>query len=332
MILITGATGHIGNVLARLLLEKGEEVRVLVRTMTENGSLADIPVNKVLGDVLDYNSLVKAFSGAETVYHLAGVIAISKKDEPFAHKVNYEGTVNVIKACKQAGVKKLIYTGSIHVFYDLYSNVTITEKSPILPDKLDEAYDKSKAMATLEVLHAPEKHGLNTTVVYPTGVIGPHDFKPSKFGQFLIDFINGKITIRPEGSFNFVDVRDIAKGIMLAKEKGRSGQGYLLAGDDITVTDIMKVASLETGTKIPRIKCPTWLAKFVSYLTPIYYFFSKAEPIITRYSIETLSQKFCIDCSKAKDELGYSPRPIRESIKDSIRWFKQKGMIESQKR
>lgn len=328
MIVITGATGHIGNALVRELLVRGyKNIRALVLPRENSTSLNGLDVEKVEGDIRDVNSLIKAFRGAEIVYHLAAIISILPGRNKLLHEVNVQGTCNVIEACKKTGVRRLIYTSSIHALFVEPPRSVVDETISFDPENIVGEYAKSKVRATQEALKAT-KEGLDTVVVCPTGVLGPYDYKISEAGQMIIDFIKGKLKMYIDGNQDFADVRDVAVGHILACEKGKSGEVYILSGETISVknllNDVKEIANLKS---LPPIKIPIFLAKIVSWFTSLYYILSKAKPCLTPYSIYVLTYPSFAKDEKARRELGYSPRTLKESIRDMIEWYKENGMI-----
>ena len=188
MVVVTGATGHIGNVLVRQLLSRGEDVRVVIPPFEDTASLDGLKVEMVEGDVRKIDSLIQAFKGSDVVYHLAGIISILSGKSELLYQVNVVGTRNVAEACLKTGVRRLIYTSSIHAIAEPPHGIVIDESFPFDPDRAIGEYDRSKAQATLEVLQGV-KQGLNAVIVCPTGVIGPYDFKLSEMGQLILDFV-----------------------------------------------------------------------------------------------------------------------------------------------
>lgn len=326
MIVVTGATGHIGNVLVRELLLKGKNVRALILPYEDTLPLEGLKVEKVEGDVLDVGSLMQAFEGADVVYHLAGIISILPGKSKLLYQVNVMGTRNVVEACLKSGVRRLVYTSSIHAIAEPPHGTTIDETFPFDPDRAMGEYDRSKAQATLEVLKLVNQ-GLDAIIVCPTGVIGPYDFRTSEMGQLFIDFVNKKLKTYIDGAYDFVDVRDVAIGHVLVCAKGHTGENYILSGERITMTDLMLMMEEITGVKAPSFKMPIWLAQIITTVTPLYYSLTNTKPRFTRYSIRTLASNSLISHEKACRESGYSPRPIRESIEDTIRWFKENGRL-----
>lgn len=326
MIVVTGATGHIGNVLVRELLSRGEKVRVLISPSKNTAPLDGLEVEMVEGDVCKLDSLIPAFKGSDVVYHLAGLISILPGKSKLLHQVNVTGTQNVIAACRQTGVRRLVYTSSIRAIVEPPHGTAIDETMPFDPARVMGEYDRSKAQATLEVLKAVEQ-GLDAVIVCPTGVMGPYDFKPSEMGQLLIDFSKKKLAAYIDGAGDFVDVRDMATGHIIACEKGRTGESYILSGERLTIAELMLLFEEITGVKAPRLKMPIWLAKTIAIFTPLYYNLTKTKPRFTSYSISTLNSNSVVSMTKAHHELDYSPRPIRESIADTSRWFKENGRL-----
>ena len=171
------------------------------------------------------------------------------------------------------------------------------------------------------------KQGLDAVVVCPTGVIGPYDYKISEMGQLIIDFIKGELRAYIGGAYDFVDVRDVAAGLILACEKGRSGESYILSGEQITVRGLLLMLEEITGVKAPSFKVPVWLARTVGKVAPLYSRLTKTKPLLTSYSVDVLASNSLISSEKARRELGYLPRSARESIVDAIRWFRENGKL-----
>jgi len=211
MIVVTGATGHIGNVLVRELLKRGKKVRAVIPPFEDTTPLEGLEVERVEGDVRNADSLIHAFNGADVVYHLAGIISILPGKTELLYQVNVEGTRNVVEACLKSNVRRLIYTSSIEAIAEPPQGTVIDETIPFAPDNAIAEYGRSKAKAALAVLEGLKK-GLDAVIVCPTGVIGPYDFKLSEMGQLFIDFARGKSRIYVGGAYDFVDVRDVAIG------------------------------------------------------------------------------------------------------------------------
>ena len=322
MNLVTGATGHIGNVLVKELVKRGESVRVLVLPGEDLLPINGTEVEVVYGNVCDPASLDAAFADIEFVFHLAGIISITSSNNPIVHHVNVEGTQNMIDAAMRAGVKRFIYTSSIHAFKRIPNGSLVDETTPIDPAFNIADYDRSKAEATLAVLKKV-KEGLPAIIACPTGVIGPYDYKNSELGSLMSSWMVNKVNYMIDGSYDFVDVRDVAHGLILAREKGKIGQLYILSGTLVRVSDLWKIAQELFSFKSILVNIPMNLARFAAFFAERYYKISKTTPKLTRYSIETLQSNAMISNLKARLYLGYNSRPLQETVRDTIEWWKQ---------
>lgn len=322
MIAVTGGTGHIGNVLVRELVARGESVRVLVRPGRSLESLAGLPVEIAPGDVREPSSVWEALKGADLVYHLAGLISITQGRSELMRAVNVEGTRNVLAACAGLGVPRLVYTSSVHAFAELPRGICLTEGAVIDATRVLGNYARSKAAATLAVREAVAS-GLDVVVTYPSGVIGPFDYRPSEMGQLVLDVFHRKLPLYVDGAYDFVDVRDVGAGLIAAASRGRSGDAYLLCGRLVRVRDFLCAMNLLTGVRTPRLRAPRRLARTAGYLTPAYYRLAGRRPLFTTYSIDVLYSNCEMTCQKARTELGFHPRPFLQTLDDTLRWFRQ---------
>jgi dihydroflavonol-4-reductase len=320
---VTGATGHIGANLVRALLRKGEKVRVIVRDDTR--AIEGLDVERVRADVLDQPSLVRAFKDARLVYHLAGHVSILEEAERLK-AVNTNGTRNVVEACLQCHVSRLVYTSSIEALLRPDKGDPVDESGPPRPDKSATKYGRSKASAELEVLNGIQR-GLDAVIVYPTAVVGPFDFKPSFFGQFFLDFGRMQTPALGPGGFDLVDVRDVVAGLLAAADKGRRGEGYLLSGGYLTVKEIADHLEECTGVPRPKLVVPCWLAYPSAVLAPLYYRLAGQRPRFTRMAVKMLQDGRKVSCEKARRELDYSPREPGEGIRAAVAWFKESGRL-----
>ena len=319
MWLVTGATGHIGNVLVRTLLERGEKVRALILPGESVDSISDLEVEAAQGDVLNLDAVFESFRGVRGVFHLAGVISIMPGKNRFVRRVNVDGTENSLRAARETGVEKLVYTSSIHAIKRMESGV-IDENLPFDPENPYGEYDRAKAEATLEVQQAAHS-GLEAVITCPTGVIGPYDFRGSLMGNVIRTAAETKPTLYVDGAYDFVDVRDVADGLIAAAERGARGESYILSGQKISVRYLLETVREVTGRHFFQMKVPFDLAKFAALFTPMYYSLSHATPRFTPYSLEVLRSNSNISHAKATCELGYQPRSLYESIRDTVKWF-----------
>jgi dihydroflavonol-4-reductase len=319
MWLVTGATGHIGNVLVRKLIERGEKVRALVLPNECRASIQGLEVETIEGNVLDTESLFRSMHQVKGVFHLAGVISIMPGTDEQVWQVNVEGTKNILKVAEKVKVGKLIYTSSIHAIQRVEQGV-IDESLPYDPENPYGAYDRAKADATLEVQRAA-RAGLEAVIACPTGVIGPYDFRGSLIGDVIREAAISKPALYVDGAYDFVDVRDVADGLIAAAEKGKKGESYILSGHKISIRYLLETVREITGRRFFQLKVPFDLAKLAALFTPMYYSHARVSPKFTPYSLEVLRSNSNISHAKATRELGYKPRPLYDSIRDSIKWF-----------
>ncbi len=322
LILVTGATGHVGNTLVRELLSQHKCVRALVMPGEDTAALRDLPVEIVAGDVLDPSSLARAFEGVDVVYHLAGIISIMPGPDELMRRVNVAGTRNVIQAARQAGIRRLVYTSSIHALQRPPLGVVIDETLPFDPQNPAGEYDRTKAEATLAVLEAV-RDGLDAVIVCPTGIIGPHDYRGSETGLLILAWMREKLSLLVDGIFDFVDVRDIACGHILACEKGKTGETYILGGERVSLAHLWVLVRETAGIYSQTIIIPFRLAAFAARAAALWYRVTRTRGRFTPYSLETVNSNSHISILKARRELGYAPRPMSETIRDTVNWWRE---------
>ena len=321
MILVTGAAGHIGNVLVRQLLADGSQVRALILPGEDARALDGLNIEKVPGNVLDPASLLRAFKGVDVVYHLAGIISIMPGRDDLMRSVNIQGTKNILEAARQCKVKRVLYTSSIHALSRNCEGV-IDEQVPFDPHNQAGEYDRTKAEASVAVLKAV-RNGLDAVIVCPTGVIGPNDYRRSEMGELLREWMQKKTHILIEGAYDFVDVRDVARGMILAIQKGRRGEVYILSGEQIKLNHMKQLVQKAMGFSTATINIPLWLARLFARVSPLYYRLTRQIPKFTAYSLETVCGNSVISSAKAKHELGYYARPLFKTIADTIQWWRE---------
>jgi dihydroflavonol-4-reductase len=319
MWLVTGGTGHIGNVLVRKLIERREKVRALILPNECCAPFEGLELEAVEGDVLNTDSLYKSMRGVKGVFHLAGVISIMPGSNEIVRRVNIDGTKNILQVAKEMGVEKFVYTSSIHAIKRVEEGI-IDETLPYDPDNPYGEYDRAKAEATLEVQQAAQA-GLEAMIACPTGVIGPYDFRGSLMGGVIHEAAESKPTLYVDGAYDFVDVRDVADGLIAAAEHGKQGESYILSGQKISVRYLLETVREITGRHFFQMKVPFDLAKFAALFTPMYYSYARVTPRFTPYSLEVLRSNANISHAKATRELDYKPRPLYDSIRDAVKWF-----------
>ncbi len=327
MVIVTGATGHIGNVLVRELLVAGTVVHALVLPDDDKHPLAGLNIEIVYGDVTDPISLKSAFAGAELVFHLAGIVTIMPGMAKVLERVNVGGMRNVIAACRASGVRRLVYTSSIHAIAEPPHGTVIDESQPFDPDRVLGDYARSKARATLLLLDEVRKGGLDAIICCPTGVIGPWDYGISNIGQLILDFASGHLKSYVSGAYDFVDVRDVARGLILAADKGQPGHHYIFSGAQVQVSELMEELARDIGYPAPTYRIPTVIARTAGIFASVYYRLLRRKPVFTAYSIDVLRSNSLVSSARAREELGFTSRPWQESIRDHVEWFRTEGML-----
>ncbi len=319
MILVTGATGHIGNVLVRELVARGEQVRALVLPGEHCDSLSGLPIEMVVGNILDPDTLDRWMQGVRLVFHLAGIISILPGDEEIMSRVNVEGARNVARAALKAKVERMVHTASVHAFQREPHGMIMDENTPLALEGSAGAYDRTKAEGVQAVLDAVND-GLDAVIVCPGGVIGPHDYFGSEMGELVKTFAASRLHFIVNGAYDFVDVRDVVKGMILAAEKGRRGEKYILSGEQVSLQWLSKKTGEITGRRSPAVVVPVKLALFFSRYTHHFYRWLNKTPQFTTYSLRTVIENSHFSRTKAEKELGYSTRPLGESIRDYLAW------------
>ena len=323
--LVTGATGHIGNNLVRALLARQERVRVLCRRESSPTPLSGLDVERVEGDLRDAPSLARAVVGVERVYHVAAMISIRSGDREALWDANVAGTARLLAAARQAGVKRFVHTSSFGAM-GRNPNGPSSEEHALDPEEPATDYERSKAASEVEVKREIER-GLDACIVNPCATVGPFDFRPSLVGRTFVDFALGKMKAYLPGAFDWVPMRDVISGHLLAMAKGGRGERYLLSGEVASLDQIMDWLAEDTGRPRPRLRIPAGLMLAISVPKDFVEarFFPDKYPRFNQHSIRLLTSGKYGSNHKACRELGLSPTPIREAFRDSVAWFKANG-------
>lgn len=324
--LVTGALGHLGNTIIRRLLDQRKSVRGLALPNDTSAALKGLPVPLFRGDLLDPPSLDAFFkSGGHCilkVIHTAGIVSIASHYDQRIYDVNVTGTMNLIDKCREFDVERLVYTSSVHAIPALEGQRVMTEAFCPDPSAVYGAYAQTKAQATLRVLESAE-HGLDAVVVYPSGIIGPNDFGHGHLTQLVRDYLAGRLTACIRGGYDFVDVRDVADGVISAADNGRKGEGYILSGSFCEIPRLLQMLSDLSGKKPVKTVLPAWFAKWTAPLAETYYKLRRQPPLYTGYSLLVLTSNGNFSCQKAVKELGYHPRPLEDTLRDTVSWLQR---------
>jgi dihydroflavonol-4-reductase len=324
MYLITGANGHLGSTLLRMLLRAGETVRGLI--LPAETGLNRPGLTYYHGDVRDPASMEAFFAGCEefdtVVIHTAGIIDISEQVSPMMYAVNVGGTQNILNLCRKYSVRRLVYVSSVHAIPEKCAPAVLEEVRAFSAESVTGGYAKTKAAATQLVLEAAQ-NGLDAVVVQPSGILGPYDSSRNHLVQMVSDYIFGKLPACVRGGYDFVDVRDVASGCLSAAEKGRSGECYILSNQHCGIKDILDmVRHVCGGRKLPVL--PMWMARAAAPLFEWLAKRKKERPLYTRYSLYTLRSNSIFSHEKATRELGYHPRDLMQTIRDTVAWICRK--------
>ena len=332
MILVTGATGHIGNVLVRKLadLYPQETIRVFLQPQEKLQFFDGLALELYFGDIRKETDVRRAVNGARLVFHLAGLIETAPRRPQLLNEINIGGTRNIVEACLAYRVERLVYVSSVHALPDLPDNQKITEiKDFPYPDLLG-PYAQSKSAATAAVYDGISR-GLDAVVAFPSGVIGPYDYRLSEMGR-LIRYLSTqgwlKVIMSFNGAYNFVDVRDVADGLIAAARLGKPGEGYILSGHKVDLRQVIRLEREALGQRQPAIFfAPTWLVRVGAWLAHVFSRMIGIKPFFTPYSVSVLESNCNLSHEKAARELGFEPRPLIDTFRDSILWMQEHGQI-----
>lgn len=326
--LVTGAAGHLGSALVDQLLKAGKPVRALV--LPKEKDLLPKGVDVFVGDVTQKESLAPFFANPDQkeliVLHCAGIVSIASKYSQKVYDVNVGGTKNVVDLCREQGVKKLIYVSSVHAIPELPRGEIMTEIDTFDPEAVVGLYAKTKAEATAYVLSAA-KVGLPVSVVHPSGISGPFDCGRGHLTTLVLDYCKHRLTSGIQGGYDFVDVRDVAQGILACCTQGQNGQCYILSNRYYTVREVLTLLHEITGKKEIKTYLPLWFVKGAAPLAELYYKIRRQPPLFTAYSIYTLNSNAVFSHEKATKELGFAPRDLRETLEDTVDWLKQNHQL-----
>ena len=330
--LVTGAAGFLGSNICAQLLERGDRVRAFVLEGDKAAQYIPKDVEVFYGNLCNKASLEPFFTveeGVKTIcIHVASMVTVNPNYRKLVLDVNVGGTENIVDMClEHEECQKLVYVGSTGGIPELPHGEKIKEVKDVNLDDVQGWYSKSKAMAANNVFTAINQRGLKACVVYPTGIMGPNDYAISETTSTIIKIIKGEMPVGIDGSFNMVDVRDLAAGCIAAADKGRVGEGYILGNDVIRFKTLNKIIAQEAGCKPIKFFLPISIAERIAKQMEKKAAKSGDVPMMTTFSVYNLKRNNQFDCSKAEQELGYTTRPIVETLRDQIAWLKGNGLI-----
>jgi dihydroflavonol-4-reductase len=323
--LVTGGTGFLGANVVRALLQRGAEVRALVRPRSDTRNLDSLDVELVAGDLRDRGSLEAALEGCDTMYHVAAMYALWARHPQDIYDSNVTGTINILEAAAQAGVQKIVYTSSVSTIGLPKDGTPGTEETPLSPEDMVSHYKRSKYLAEQEVLKYAQR-GLPVVIVNPSFPVGAWDVKPTPSGQVIVNFLRGKIPAYVDTGVNVVDVEDVAIGHILAAEKGRVGERYILGHANLTLSELFQLLAQVSGMAAPRLRIPYGVAYASACVSEFMArTITHKPPFVTLAGVRLSRKRMFFDASKAVRELGFPQTPAVDALRKAVQWFRAYG-------
>jgi dihydroflavonol-4-reductase len=318
--LVTGASGFLGWHVARVLIDRGHRVRALARASSE---IRELDVERVTGDLRDPESLTRAVTGCEMVFHVAADYRLWSRHPDELYRSNVDGTRNVLEAAARAGVERIVYTSTVGCI-GMPQNSLGDEDTPVSITDMAGHYKRSKWLAE-QVALEKARDGLPVVIVNPTAPVGDHDWKPTPTGKIILDFLRDKLPAFVDTGLNLVDARDTAIGHLLAAEHGRTGERYILGSENLSLQQILERLALIANKPAPSIKVPYALAYATGVITTTWANISGREPMAPLEGVRMARKKMFVTHAKAARELGYSPAPAEAALRRAVNWFRANG-------
>ena len=325
--LITGATGFVGAAVARQLLAAGHNLRALAREGSDRRNLADLDIEIALGDLRDPDSLDAAVSGCEAVFHLAADYRLWTRDPSSLYASNVDGTLNLMRAALRAEVRRVVYTSSVATLGLNADGTPADEETPVSIDDMIGHYKRSKFIAEREVRRMVTEDRLPAVIVNPSTPIGPRDVKPTPTGRVVLDAAAGRIPAFVDTGLNVVHVDDVARGHLLAFERGTPGERYILGGEDLSLETILARVAEVSGRKAPKLKLPHAAVLPIAHASELFARIFGGEPLATVDGVRMARKRMFFSSGKARESLGYGFRSSTEAIRDAVEWFKRNGYL-----
>ena len=326
--LLTGATGFVGAAVLRTLIAAGHNVRALVRPNSDRRNLSGVDCEIFFGDLAEPDSLKRGVRGCEALFHVAADYRLWVLDPEKMNRVNVQGTVDLIQAAAAAGVSRIVYTSTVGTLRLRDDGAPVDETYGAQLSDMIGPYKQSKFLAEREVKRLVAETGIPVVIVQPSAPFGPGDVKPTPTGRLVVEAALGQMPAYVNTGLNVVHVDDVGIGHLLAYEKGRAGETYILGGENRTLQWILETIAELTGQSPPHIRLPHWLVMPVAYMVEgVTRIRGSGEPMITIDSVRMARKLMYFSIEKARRELGYSPRPAVEALRDQIAWFNENGYI-----
>ena len=328
-VLVTGATGFVGAAVARRLLARGMAVRVLVRPRSDRRNIAGLPVEAVEGDLRDAASLERALAGCRSLFHVAADYRLWTPRPDELYQTNVEGTRSLLRAAKAAGLERVVYTSSVATLGLNRDGSPADERTPVVLEDMIGHYKRSKFLAEQEVRRLIDEDGLPAVIVNPSTPVGPRDVKPTPTGRMIVEAARGRMPAFVETGLNLAHVDDVAEGHVLALERGRIGERYVLGGRDMSLSEILAEIAVLAGRRPPRLRLPHGLVLPVAVLAETWARLTRgAAPFVTVAGVQMARKRMFFSSAKAEQELGYRARPAEAAIRDAYDWFSRHGYLQ----
>jgi dihydroflavonol-4-reductase len=324
---VTGATGFVGSHVARVLAEQGADLRLLVRSGSDPKNIEGLKADRVAGDLCDPASLEKAMAGCDVVFHVAADYRLWVRDPERMYRANVEGTRAILKAALQNGVRRVVYTSSVATMGFTSNGHAVDENSPVSLNNMIGPYKRSKFLAEEVAIEAGHS-GMDVVVVNPSTPVGERDIKPTPTGRIILDFLKKKFPAYVDTGLNLVDVSECAHGHVAALEKGRSGERYILGGENLTLKQILDKLAVITGLPSPKVRVPYVVALATGVVDEILTGrILKREPRATIDAVRMGRKKMFVSSSKAARELGWKIVPVDDALRCAVDWFSANGYV-----
>jgi dihydroflavonol-4-reductase len=324
--LVTGATGFVGAAVTRALLAAQWQVRVLARKGSDRRNISALDVEVAEGDLNDSPALDRAAQQCVALFHVAADYRLGAPDPSQLYRTNVEGTRNILNAAKRAGVQRMVYTSSVATIGIPADGTAGDESSPVALQNMIGHYKRSKFLAE-EAVRTAAREGNPVIIVSPSTPVGPGDLKPTPTGQLVLDAAAGRMPAYVDTGLNIVHVDDVAAGHLLAYERGRVGERYILGGQDMSLREILGLIAALVGRKPPRLRLPYGVVLPIAYLAEGYAKLSGRSGRITLEGVRMSRKRMYFSSAKAVRELGYQWRPPLQAFEDAIRWFREQGLL-----
>ena len=322
---VTGATGFVGSHVARALAAQGADLRLLVRSGSDLRNIQELQAERVMGDLRDAVSLKKAVAGCDVVFHVAADYRLWVRDPDEMYRSNVEGTKAILEAARESKVRRVVYTSSVATMGFQSNGHLANEESPVSLANMIGPYKRSKYMAEELAIRAG-KSGMDVVVVNPTTPVGERDIKPTPTGRIVVDFLKKKFPAYVDTGLNLVDVAECAQGHIAALEKGRSGERYILGGENLTLKQILDRLADITGLPSPKIKVPYVVALATGVVDQVVTgYIRNREPRATIDAVRMGRKKMFVSSGKAEHDLGWKTVPVDAALRRAVEWFRANG-------